>query len=161
MTRGLTTAALAASLLALPALAQDTSQPANFGEVTLEAGFVPDPHQVRITAGGTIDASTISGANCVGKISNAPDYKVHYTGGGFPLVFRSYGASDTTLVINDAQGNWHCDDDSGTGLNAQVIFYDPPSGTYDVWVGTFGDEVAPSKLTVSELLDAGTEQPAG
>jgi hypothetical protein len=161
MQRRLTFAALAAIAFAAPAAAQDTSLAANFGEVTLEAGFVPDPHQVRITAGGTIDASTISGASCVGKISAAPDYKVNYTGGGFPLVFRSFGASDTTLVINDAQGNWHCDDDSGTGLNAQIVFYDPPSGVYDIWVGTFGEEIAPSKLTVSELLDVGTEDTGG
>lgn len=151
-------AAALATLTAVPAAAQDTSLTANFGEVTLEAGFVPDPHQVRITAGGTIDASTIN-SSCVGRISNAPDYKVHYTGGGFPLIFKSFGAADTTLVINDAQGNWHCDDDGGSGLNAQIIFTDPPSGQYDVWVGTFSDEIAPSKLVVTEIMPE--EQPAG
>ena len=144
---------------ATPAAAQDTSLPANYGEVTLEAGFVPDPHIARITAGGTIEASSIEGASCVGRISDAPDYKVNYTAGGFPLVFESFGSADTTLIVNDANGNWHCDDDSGPGLNARLVISEPGTGRYDIWIGTFGESTAPAKLTVSEMLPE--ETPAG
>ncbi len=151
--------AISAASVAAPATAQTTSLPANYGEVTLEAGFVPDPHIVRITAGGTIEASTIQGANCVGRISDAPDYKVNYTAGGFPLVFESFGSADTTLIVNDANGNWYCDDDSGAGLNARLIISEPGSGRYDVWIGTFGESTAPAKLSVSEMIL--TDEPVG
>ena len=155
----ITLLAICAAGAAAPAMAQTTSLPANYGEVTLEAGFVPDPHIVRITAGGTIEASTIQGASCVGRISDAPDYKISYTAGGFPLVFESFGTADTTLIVNDANGNWHCDDDSGPGLNARLVISEPGSGRYDVWIGTFGENTAPAKLTVSEMLPE--DAPAG
>lgn len=133
-----------------PAIAQNMSAPANFGSFTLNAGFTPDPFVVNVVAGGNIDAAGIGGA-CRGAISSAPDVEITYNAGSFPLAIRTRSGSDTTLVVNGADGRWYCDDDSGGNLNAQVFWSRPVSGTYDIWVGTFGGGTANAQLLVTEL----------
>jgi hypothetical protein len=55
------------------------------------------------------------------------------------------------LVINDANAQWVCDDDTN-GRNPVVRFEAPTSGQYDVWVGTFSEgSTQPSVLNVSEV----------
>lgn len=150
--------ALAGATLALSvaggpsASAQNASATPNFGSVRLSAGFSPDPHTVRVVAGGSIDAydDTPLPAACVGKISDAPDYRVTYAAGDFPLVFRTIASEDTTLVINGPDGEWSCDDDSYGDGDAQVVFRKPRSGVYDVWVGTFGDSPVTASLRITE-----------
>ena len=132
--------------------AQTASRTANYGEVYLSAGFTPDPHEVGITAGGSIDAYTdtdLPGA-CVGNISDAPDYEVTYQAGSLPLVFRTLSNTDTTLIINGPNGSWYCDDDSWGDGDAEVRFNKPQSGTYDVWIGTFGGGTASARLIITE-----------
>jgi hypothetical protein len=125
----------------------------NYGVIDLVSGFQPDPHTVNVTAGGEYNAYQIPG--CVGSISRAPDYRVNFTAGlgGLPLVFSAQSDADTTLVINDASGNWVCDDDGGNnGLNPAITFATPASGQYDVWVGSYVEgELPPAVLHVSEL----------
>jgi hypothetical protein len=125
-----------------------------YGSVNLVSGFQPDPHTVGISAGGELDASGLGGS-CVGWIARAPDYRVNWTAGSgqLPLVFSVASDADTTLVINDAQGNWVCDDDGGNeGFNPAITFSNPVSGQYDVWVGTYAQGgLQPSTLHVSEL----------
>jgi len=125
----------------------------NYGVIDLVSGFQPDPHTVNLQAGGDYNAYAIPG--CVGWITRAPDYRLNWTAGdgSLPLVFSVESAADTTLVINDAGGNWVCDDDSGNnGLNPAITIANPSSGQYDVWVGTFSEGVLePSVLNVSEL----------
>ena len=125
-----------------------------YGAIELTAGFTPDPHAQEIAAGGNLQASVV-GENCAGWIAQAPDYRVTWTAGSgqLPLVFSVNSEADTTLVINDAQGNWVCDDDSGNGpLNPSISFQNAPSGQYDVWVGTYAEgELQPSVLQVSEV----------
>ncbi len=144
-------ALVAASVTAMaPAVAQNMAAPANFGSFTLNAGFTPDPFVVNVVAGGNIDASGIGGA-CRGAISSAPDVEITYNSGSFPLAIRTSSGSDTTLVVNGADGRWYCDDDSAGSLNAQVFWSRPQSGTYDIWVGTFGGGTANAQLIVTEL----------
>ena len=125
----------------------------NYGVIDLVSGFQPDPHAVTVTAGGEYNAYQIPG--CVGSISRAPDYRVNFTAGqaGLPLIFSAQSDADTTLVINDAGGNWVCDDDGGNaGFNPSITFQNPPSGQYDVWVGSYAEGDYPSAvLHVSEL----------
>jgi hypothetical protein len=126
-----------------------------YGAIDLVSGFEPDPHTVSIAAGGAIDASVLNQPGCVGFIAQAPDFRVNWTAGSnnLPLIFSVGSDSDTTLVINDAEGNWVCDDDGGNeGLNPSVTFASPASGQYDVWVGTFSQgELQDSTLHVSEV----------
>ncbi|WP_339914314.1 peptidase S1 [uncultured Brevundimonas sp.] len=146
--------ALAAALLVPTgaAVAQDPGLTANFGEINLRAGFTPDPYRVSLTAGGSLDAYTDTPlpAACVGNISQAPDFEVTYSAGSLPLVFRTVSSRDTTLVINGPDGRWSCDDDSFGDGDAEVRYNRPQSGTYDIWVGTFGGGTAPATLLITE-----------
>lgn len=126
-----------------------------YGAIDLVSGFTPDPHEVAISAGGSIDASVLNQPGCVGSIARAPDFRVNWTSGssGLPLIFSVASDADTTLVVNDAEGNWVCDDDGGNeGLNPSITFANPASGQYDIWVGTFSSgDLQPSTLNVSEV----------
>lgn len=125
-----------------------------YGTIDLVSGFTPDPHRVAIQAGGELDASLL-GANCRGWIARAPDYRVNWTAGSgsLPLIVSVDAEADTVLVINDAQGNWVCDDDGGNeSLNPAITFNAPVGGQYDIWVGTYAQGgLQPSTLSVSEL----------
>jgi hypothetical protein len=126
-----------------------------YGSIDLTGGFTPDPHTVAIDAGGSIDASVLGQPGCVGRIAQAPDFRLNWTAGSgaLPLIFSVAADADTTLVINDAQGNWVCDDDGGeAGLNPSIRFDSPASGQYDIWVGTYSEgDLQPSTLNISEL----------
>lgn len=135
----------------VPADAPDFTLDPAYGVADLVSGFTPDPHSVAISAGGPYNAYQLP--ECVGFIATAPDYRVNFTAGdaGLPLIFSVQSEADTTLVINDAEGNWVCNDDSD-GLNPAVRFDTPVSGQYDVWVGTYSEgTMEPSTLNVSEI----------
>lgn len=121
-----------------------------YGTLELAAGFMPDPHQIAIAAGGDIDASSVG---CVGWVAAAPDYRVNWTAGstGLPLIFSAQSNADTVLLVNDAEGNWLCNDDTN-GVNPAISITTPASGQYDVWVGTYmrGD-LQDSTLSISEM----------
>ena len=142
--------AAVAAIGATTAIAQNAGLRANFGSVTLNAGFNPDPYNINVVAGGSINGGGLPGS-CNGSISDAPDFELTYNAGSFPLAFRTNSGADTTLIINGPDGQWYCDDDSGGNRNAQVVFRGPRSGVYDVWVGTFGGGTAQATLSVTEL----------
>ncbi|MES1199276.1 MAG: peptidase, partial [Pseudomonadota bacterium] len=139
------------------ATAQDWRQPATYGSATLNTGFEPDPHNVNLQSGGSIDASQSIGNGCTGFIANAPDFDLTYNSGTganqLPLVISVNSNADTTLVVNGPDGKWYCDDDSGNGaLNPSLTFTHPQSGLYDIYIGTYGNSgLQPAVLSVSEV----------
>lgn len=146
--------ALAVMAASLPAMAQDASQRPNFGTVNLRAGFTPDPMVVPITAGGNVNSNDASslGGECVGMITDAPDYRINYTAeAGVKLTIRIRSNADTTLVVNGPNGNWYCNDDIGSSTNPGVVYRTPQSGQYDVWVGTYGETPARAEIRITEL----------
>lgn len=154
-------AAILAAALPAAALAQskslqqvDPSARATYGDYRLNAGFPDDPYTVYVTAGGDVNASYVANG-CSGSVAYAPDVQLTYRAGSLPLIIRTESDSDTTLLINGPDGSWYCDDDSGGSLNAQLRWGSPPSGTYDIWVGTFGGGTAEARLLISEL-DSGS-----
>ncbi|MGE0742093.1 MAG: hypothetical protein AB7O98_12185 [Hyphomonadaceae bacterium] len=46
--------------------------------------------------------------------------------------------SDLTLAIRAPDGTWLCDDDSAGNLNARVVVPEPATGTFEIWVGSYG-----------------------
>lgn len=150
MRTALLASAVATALLAVAATsasAQNPSANATSGAMRARAGFTPDPIQVSIYSGGSIDASRLGGA-CVGMIASAPDYEFTYTAGSFPLSFGVVSSGDTSLVINGPDGRWYCNDDA-EGLNPVLTWGRPPSGSYDIWVGAVG-EASSATLLISE-----------
>lgn len=135
------------------AAAQDLSSLPTSGDASLSAGFTPDPYRVRLQTGGLIDASQTRGPDCDGFIAEAPDFDLFYNAGTLPLIISVNAEVDTTLVINAPDGSWHCDDDSGGGLNPSIRFSGPLSGLYDIWIGTYADASREeATLSISELF---------
>lgn len=126
--------------------------PPRYSTLSLRAGFEPDPREVPVEAGGTREALAIR-PDCAGWIDfSQPDVDLNYEAGQFPLVISAISNVDTTIVINDPAGNWHCNDDL-IGLDPGVVFTQPLRGNYNIWVGTL-DRGAPQRATVriSEVL---------
>jgi len=135
------------------AAAQDVSILPSSGDASLSAGFTPDPYRVRLQTGGLIDASQTRGPGCNGFIAETPDFDLFYNAGALPLIISVNADVDTTLVINAPDGSWHCDDDSGDGLNPSIRFTGPQSGLYDIWIGTYADASREeATLSISELF---------
>lgn len=142
--------------LCLPAwaVAQDVSLDANYGDVSLDAGFLPDPYTVDILAGGDQSAGDLGDA-CIGSISDAPDLQPDFTPVTSSLYVSVLSAADTSLIINTPDGSWVCDDDSGGELNPSLVFSSDQSGTFDIWVGAVGsDELVDATLYISEINNA-------
>jgi hypothetical protein len=131
----------------------DWSLPANFGGVSLNGGFTPDPYRVDIISGGSHRASEVR-SGCAGWVSAAPDFELSFSAGSLPLILSANSSSDTTILVNDPNGNWHCNDDGGNaGLNPALTFHNPASGTYDIWIGSYREgENAQASLSISELF---------
>lgn len=135
-------AALVAASTAGAVAAQDWTLSPNYGSTSLNSGFLPDPWNVNLTAGGNISAGNVG---CAGSITNAPDYRLQWGGGRVTIGANSN--SDTTLVVNAPDGNWYCSDDVN-GFNPALVFNQ--SGQYDIWIGTYGGGTAPATLYFTE-----------
>ncbi len=139
------------SLISLSIYAQNYRLPATYGEIDLAAGF--QSYSIEMTAKGAIGATSL-GEGCFLNISDAPDLQVTFEAGGNALVFSvesEFFTSDTSLIINLPDGNWACDDDSGSGLNPFLTLENPSSGIYDIWVGSvYGMGYTDAILTITE-----------
>jgi serine protease Do len=124
----------------------------NFGEVDLVSGFTPDPYGVEVVSGGGLFAGD-SVEGCNGYVTANPDLWFYWDGTGFLRIYfePDTPGDDTTLIINDANADWYCNDDA-FGLNPAVDFADAPSGWYAIWVGSFGmDELISGTVYFTEL----------
>ncbi len=126
----------------------DPDLKSTFGEVTLKAGFLPDPSAKDLTAGGPIKTN-LGAVNA--HVAKAPDFRLHYTKGNYPLTFSVESKGTTTLLINLPDGTWIADDDGGKGLQSSLIrIVKPQSGRYDIFVGTVGNKNIPARLLITE-----------
>lgn len=148
--------------------AQDVNLGPNFGPVELVSGFEPDPVEYPLYAGGVIDLSEVTDTNCVGFVSDAPDYRITYSGNEFdyPLAFISESEVDTVILINAPDGSWTCNDDFSEelGFSAGIEFATPEEGVFDIWVGVYEREAmySPATLFITELgMSDDTESEAG
>ncbi|MEM1116956.1 MAG: hypothetical protein AAF845_06625 [Bacteroidota bacterium] len=128
--------ALVTALVALPAEAQP--RPGAAAAHTLAAAA--SPSSVAVQAGGA-DRNAVPGSGCSGFINNAqPTATVQFDGDG-PLAIYATSDTDTTLLVADPSGRWHCSDDAN-GSNPAVTFARGSAGDYTVWVGTFSPDAA-------------------
>lgn len=135
----------------------------NFGSVTLEPGFAPDPHAVAILSGGGLSVGDMDlGPGCVGYVTQDPDYIVNFTGTSNRLRFFVEGDGDTGLVISAPGKEYRCNDDSN-GLDPMVTFENAQAGQYNVWVASYSsDDNIDASLYVTELdLEPGSMENSG
>ncbi|MEE2527325.1 hypothetical protein V0U79_13240 [Hyphobacterium sp. HN65] len=140
----------------------DYNLPSNYGSVSLNSGFLPDPYNVQIAAGGNIDVSETGLPGCWGYATSAPDYELTYSAGNaFDLYLSATSSRDTVIIVNAPDGTWHCNDDGAEGLNPGLMFENPQSGVYDIWVGTYSSSAGtpPATLHISELSFGGQTVP--
>jgi hypothetical protein len=144
-------AAVLTSATTSPVRSQDPNLKSTYGSVKLKSGFLPDPHKVKLTAGGPIETD-LGGGGFTQYVAKAPDFKLYYTAGKLPLTIRATSKGDVCLLINTPSGKWVSDDDGDGGLNARITFDEPESGRYDIWVGTFNEGESPqATLFITEL----------
>ena len=124
-----------------------------YGTVNLSSGFTPDPYLRSIQAGGSNEV-TLGGSECTGYIhAAAPDLDLNYQAGQYQLSIYAKSDSDITLIVNAADGRWYCSDDY-SGTNPAILFTNPPSGNYNIWIGTYrpsGNPLPESVLYISEM----------
>ena len=125
--------------------------PARFADITLNGGFLPDPYQINLTAGGPVRVSSaVSGAgSCRGYVTSEPSVELTYNGYGELHIYTD-GSADTTLAINAPDGSWHCSDDA-LGTDAGISFNSGTNGVYDIYVGTYSSGDRPTTLRISEI----------
>ena len=115
----------------------DPDLPARDANLTLSAGFQPDPVEVNLIPGGDFQ---MSGLPCTGWYHDAPNAEIYYNANGTPLsimVKQANEASvDTELAVRAPGGLWLCDDNSSMGTEPILTFSNPASGIYDVYVGS-------------------------
>lgn len=107
-----------------------------YGETSLMPGFQPAIFRVQIIGGGRNQlADFIEGEQCRGFVSEAPDFSVYLNGSFNEIWFAAYSPADMTLLVNGADGGWHCSDDHHDS-NPRLGFRFPMAGRYDVWLGS-------------------------
>lgn len=135
--------------------------PAAYGEVSLRAGFTPDPYEVALTAGGN-DFVEIDGCTSVGAINRSrPDFILNWSGDTSELKIYAVSRSantGVTLLVNDPMTNWNCatrgmEVRSDVGDNPMLTFRSPTAGIYTIWVGRAGNTGgrADATLGITEL----------
>jgi hypothetical protein len=130
----------------------DWSLPPAFGTVDLESGFIPDPYLVGLTAGGRQNLERVGRT---GYVAEAPDYDLNYVSGSFNLyIFVESQGADTVLLVCDPSGRYFYSDDR-IGTRPGIVFQDPESGLYDIWVGTYNPSNTSATLAISEIRPTG------
>ena len=137
---------------------QDLSAYPTWGALGFASDYRPDPVSVSGAAGGPILASSIGGG-CAGRVGSAPNVQLTYWAGDQPLYLRTAAAADTTLLVHAPNGSWYCDDNGRGGLNAQLYFPSPDSGTWLIYVGAQVETGVQALLEISGLPD-GRSAPA-
>lgn len=103
----------------------------------------------KITAGGTVDLGSCLTLPGQGMVTIAPDFTLAFSANsGRAIEFRVDSECDSIILINDASGNWHYDDDSNGSLDAKLRLVKAANGTYDIWVGTRYAGTCSASLTI-------------
>lgn len=137
----------------------DSSQDPYFGAIFLKGGFLPDPYIVPMPIGsGDIDVSQLNlGPGCRGFVLTTPDLQIEYTEPSSHLRIFFVGSGDTTLVVEQPDGTYLCNDDGGIGTDPVIDIPNPAEGNYFVWLGTFRSDTdfVSGYLMVTEFDDSG------
>ncbi|MEO1224608.1 MAG: hypothetical protein AAFX92_10300 [Pseudomonadota bacterium] len=118
----------------------------NLGNLTGSYLFTPRTYNVQAGGNNNLANCNVPGS---GWVISDPDFEFNFQndGGYGRLEFEVVGDCDTVLLINDANGQWHFNDDSA-GLDPAINIMNPPNGTYDVWVGTYGQTTCPAQIEI-------------
>jgi hypothetical protein len=113
---------------------------------TLTGTHLYTPRYWNVQAGGSNNLATCPQPGN-GWVIYEPDFEFDFQNDRNygRLEISAVGDCDTVLLVNDAYGQWHFNDDSN-GRNPVVNIANAPTGHYDVWVGTYGRDTCPAQL---------------
>jgi len=119
--------------------------------IVLGAGFVPDPHIERGTAGGPRDAHAVHPA-CTGWTSEVPSHVLRAPVAFTSLRVLAHATDDISLVVQKPDHSYLCNDDAhGAGTDPEIEGFFP-AGDYNLWVGTSREGArSPYVLGITEL----------
>ena len=105
------------------------------------------PNRYSVVAGGNNQLRDCN-FQVRGYVISDPDFEFNLRGleQYGRLEIEVNGECDTVLLVNDAFGEWHFDDDSNGNLQPVVNLYSPASGVYDIWVGTYNSGLCNATL---------------
>lgn len=103
-------------------------------------------------AGGVVDLLQCDETQGVGYTTAAPSFTLSYDAldMGRDLDFRVEADCDTTLLINTATSSWEFNDDDNS-RDPRLLLSEAPSGRYDIWVGTYGEQSCQATLIAETL----------
>lgn len=132
-------------------MAQNYGAEPVYGHVQLASPLESGPLRIAVSAGGHVNARELNfHATCRGFFNpEAPQIKLNYQASGAAFQIYAHSAADTTLIVRDPSGAWHCNDDT-YAKNPSVRFSSPKSGEYTVWVGAFGGGRPQADLYMTE-----------
>lgn len=139
--------------------------------VSLEAGFSPDPEEVELTGGGewrftpseadaeVMEPDSVSGMFDGGMVrEDGPNLSIDWQGSdedlhiGWVGYYRpQWSRIDAFLLVRGPEGEWWvADSQYGSGfVHPAFAIENAPSGSYDVWVGSFGEDMLDGVVLVS------------
>lgn len=128
----------------------------NYGENELDGFSNTSIVRVPITSGGEINIDYLAN-NCVGFVSDAPDYRLEWKGLADKLSFSflpDQTNNDATILVSLPDGSWQCNDDiSDDNVNPGITLANPKDGTYNIWVGSYNEsEFLDGNLIISEAI---------
>jgi hypothetical protein len=115
------------------------------------------PQSYPVMAGGSLSLASCGSVPGVGQITQAPNFTLGYDAAneGRDLEFRIQSDCDTVMLIKDAGGAWHYQDDSDGSLNPTIRLPTAASGGYHVWTGVYGGQSCPATLVVETFPGSG------
>lgn len=114
------------------------------------AGELAQGQRFDVVAGGDMQLARCAEIEGYGTVVNYPDFAVNLSGTtGTDLIIGLEGQDycDTILVVSDANGGWHYNDDH-EDLSSQVRIRSASDGQYHIWTGTWGEEMCYAALTL-------------
>lgn len=116
--------------------------------LTLVGAQLLQPQAYIAQAGGPHDLSNCPGLNAWGTATEAPSFTLYLSQmDGYTLTTDIASDCDPTLLMRDAFGQWHFNDDTN-GLQPQLVLNGATlNGRVDIWVGGFGSSACQGSIT--------------
>ena len=98
---------------------------------------------------------------CVGNVPAQPTFTIQWDRMALdevlPMAFYMQGSQNTTMIVREPDGDWHCSDDFGATTHPYVRIDSLRSGAYEIWIGSTSEI---SGFTGLLYITTGNDTPA-
>jgi hypothetical protein len=130
--------------------------------LTLVGAQLLQPQAYMASVGGPHDLSNCPGLDAWGTATEAPSFTLYLSQmDGYTLTTDIASDCDPVLLMRDAFGQWHFNDDTN-GLQPQLALNGSSlNGRVDIWVGGFGSSACQGSITFRTASMAPPVMPGG